>query len=105
MQQHVVCFVTISPAEAKKMAQALVEGKLAACVNIIPAVQSIYSWQGKICDDKESLLVIKTHAERFEALRDKIVELHSYDVAEVIAMPIVGGNPPYLRWVTENTME
>jgi len=80
-----------------------VQSRLAACVNIIDAVQSIYSWEGKICDDGEALMVIKTSRGRFEALRDEVVKLHPYDVPEVVALPIVDGHEPYLQWVGRST--
>ena len=85
------------------MAGALVREKLAACVNIIPAVRSIYSWKGEVCDDGEALMVIKTRSGLLDALRERVVQLHPYDVPEVIALPIVGGHGPYLKWIDEST--
>ena len=101
--ERTVVLVTASPAEAPALARALVDRRLAACVNIVPAVRSIYRWQDDICDDEESLLVIKTRAERLQQLKAAVAELHSYDVAEVIALPIVDGAPNYLAWLDENT--
>lgn len=89
-------------AEAEAIASAIVESRLAACVNIIPAVQSVYRWQGKVESAAESLLVIKTTGDQFNALRDRILELHSYDLPEVIALPLVTGSEPYLDWIREN---
>lgn len=99
-----VCFVTASSSEeAGKLAGALVEERLAACVNIIPEIRSLYRWEGKLCDDNESLLVIKTSRERIEQLIERVRELHSYTVPEVIAMPIHAGNADYLKWVHNET--
>ncbi len=86
---------------AKKLASALVENREAACVSILPSVRSIYRWEGRICDDAERLLIIKTTAERFEAVRDRIRELHTYQVPEVVAVPIAAGDAAYLRWLSE----
>ncbi len=101
--ESIVVYVTAPQGEAGGLARALVENKLAACVNILPLVRSVYTWQGEICEEDEALLVIKTRASLLEALREKVIALHSYDVPEVIAMPITGGHPPYLSWIAENT--
>lgn len=95
--------VTAPPDKAPQIASAVVAEGLAACVNIIPAVRSIYSWKGEICDDGEALMVAKTRAELFEPLRRRVVELHPYDVPEVIALPIAQGHAPYLEWITQST--
>jgi periplasmic divalent cation tolerance protein len=79
----------------------LVEQRLAACVSILPAVESVYRWQEKIESANEALLLIKTTSERFPALRQKILELHSYDTPEIIALPIVAGLEKYLHWLEE----
>lgn len=92
-----------SEAEAETIAKALVEERLAACVNIVSPLRSIYRWEGKIADDREWLLVIKTQAERFLDLETKIQALHSYQVPEVIALPIVQGAEGYLRWLRQET--
>ncbi|MEO1350088.1 MAG: divalent-cation tolerance protein CutA [Cyanobacteria bacterium J06635_15] len=89
-------------AEANAIAQVLVTEKLAACVALMP-IQSIYTWQGKINHDAEWQLVIKTNLDRFSALEVRIKTLHSYDVPEIIALPIVQGSAPYLAWITEQT--
>lgn len=88
---------------ALRVSRALVEGGLAACVNIVPGVRSIYRWQGKLCDDAERLLVIKTRPERLDAVVAAIKANHSYECPEAIALPIVGGAAAYLAWVQENT--
>ena len=90
---------------AEKIARSVVERKLAACVNIIPQLRSIYSWQGKIEDDRELLLVIKTSHERYDALESAIVELHPYDTPEVLLLPIAKGLNKYLDWLSAQITE
>jgi periplasmic divalent cation tolerance protein len=104
MTDTVVIFVTAgSEAEAETIAQALVESRLAACVNILSPVRSIYRWEGKIADDREWLLLIKTQQERFPAVEAKVKALHSYQTPEVIALPIVQGAAQYMRWLKNET--
>ncbi len=91
-----------SEEEAKKIANALVERRLAACVNIIPRVISVYRWQGKIEEAGEYLLLIKTSAGNFAGARDAITELHSYDVPECVAISIAEGSKAYLDWMVES---
>ena len=81
------------------------ESRLVACVNIVPGLRSIYRWKGEVCDDAESLLVVKTRAEHLGALTEKIVALHPYDVPEVIALPLAPdeGNPSYIDWLVKQT--
>ena len=100
---HIVVYVTAPVDQAPQLARNLVAAGLAACVNIIAGVRSIYAWEGEICDDEEALLVIKTRAERLPELRSRVVELHPYDVPEVIALPIVDGHSDYLDWIDRNT--
>jgi len=87
---------------AERIASALVEERLAACVNRIPGIVSTYRWQGAVHSDREILLLIKTTREHFEALRERIVELHPYDVPEVIALTIDGGSAAYLDWIEKS---
>jgi periplasmic divalent cation tolerance protein len=87
--------------EASCIAATLVEQHLAACVNVLPPVRSIYRWQEKVEHSEEFLLIIKTTQSRFPALRERIQELHSYDTAEMIALPIVDGSEKYLKWLRE----
>lgn len=89
--------------EAQKIARELVDRRLAACVNVIPQIESIYRWQGKVESTTEWLLIIKTQARAFEKLRDAIKELHSYDVPECIMLEVADGSVPYLRWILENS--
>lgn len=87
----------------ERIGKCLVEERLAACVNLIPGLTSIYRWQGKVENTSEVLLVIKTTGARFEAVRKRIKELHPYEVPEIIAVPIAHGDPEYLKWITENS--
>ena len=104
MVQAVVVLVTCgSEEEAVKIAHSLVEERLAACVNFISPVRSIYRWEGKIWDEKEWLLIIKTQKDRFEDLEKKVKSLHSYSVPEIVSLPIVEGSSSYLDWISENT--
>ena len=92
------------PAErAGELSRAVVEGRLAACVNIVPEVTSVYRWKGELCEDRESLLIIKTASGRVEELTRRLVELHPYDVPEVIAFEVGEGNPDYIQWVLESS--
>ncbi|XP_053152928.1 protein CutA isoform X2 [Hemicordylus capensis] len=90
---------------AKEIARAVVEKRLAACVNIVPQITSIYEWKGKIEEDAEVLLMIKTRSSRISALAEFVRSVHPYEVAEVIAVPIQQGNPPYLQWVRDTVPE
>ncbi len=99
---EIVILSTVDSAElGRKIAGALVSEGLAACVSIIPSVRSIYRWQGKICDEEELLLVIKTTGGRFEDIRRRIRDLHSYQVPEIIALPIGTGDANYIQWLRE----
>ncbi len=92
-----------SPDKAAEVARTLVTEGLAACVNLVGPVRSIYAWKGELCDDQETLAVIKTTADRFEAMKARLVALHPYETAEVIALPVVAGHAPYLAWVAAAT--
>lgn len=100
---RVVLTTAGSQEEARKIANALVERRLAACVNIVPHVESIYRWQGKIETAEEWLLLIKTQAELFDRLRNAVKELHSYDLPECLMLEVADGSPEYLNWIAENT--
>jgi periplasmic divalent cation tolerance protein len=104
MSDPVVVLVTCgSEEEALKIANALVEDCLAACVNLVAPIRSVYRWEGKIWDEKECLLIIKTQKHRFEELEKKVKSLHSYSVPEIISLPITEGSLAYLDWIRENT--
>jgi len=99
-----VVMVTVGdPDEAQRIASDVVKEHLAACCNMIPGVSSVFRWQGQVCREKEILLLMKTPRAKFEALRQRVLELHSYDVPEVIALPIEKGHTPYLDWVRVET--
>jgi periplasmic divalent cation tolerance protein len=91
-----------SEEEAHNIARHLLENRLAACVNIIPQVESIYRWQGKVDSAREWLLLVKTTQERFPTVREAIRELHSYELPECVALPVEDGSLPYLQWVEES---
>ncbi len=103
MDNLIVLITAPGEDEAAKIARALVESRLAGCVNIIKNIRSIYSWEGKIEDEKEVLMIAKTRKKLFKALSKKVRELHSYTVPEIIAIPIVEGSPDYLKWLKEVT--
>ena len=104
MSDPIVVLVTCgSEEEALKIANALVEVHLAACVNLVAPIRSIYRWEGKIWDEKEWLLIIKTQKQRFEELEKEVKSLHSYSVPEIISLPITEGSSAYLNWIRENT--
>jgi periplasmic divalent cation tolerance protein len=104
MNNYIVIYITTgSVNEAEKIGRTLVEEKLVACSNIISPIRSIYSWQGKICDDKEALMVLKTKRKLFKQIVKRVEKLHSYDVPEIIAIPIIEGSGKYLSWINEET--
>ena len=103
--QLAVFYITAGSAEeGNKVGKGLVEAKLAACVNLVEGVQSTYLWQGAINTDKEVLLVVKSRLSLLSKIEAKVKELHSYDVPELIAMPIVGGSEVYIKWVLDSTL-
>jgi len=88
-----------SDEQARELAGALVDRRLAACVNIVPGVRSVYRWKGEVQQEQEWLLVIKSSRRLFPALRDAVRELHSYEVPELLALPLEDGDPAYLGWL------
>jgi periplasmic divalent cation tolerance protein len=100
---RIVLITAGSQEEARKIANALVERRLAACVNIVPQVESIYRWQGKVETAEESLLLIKTQAELFDRVSNAVKELHSYDLPECLMLEVAAGSPEYLDWIAKNT--
>jgi periplasmic divalent cation tolerance protein len=104
MSDYGVVFMTAaSREEAETIAAALVEEKLAACVNILSAVQSVYWWEGKICREQEVFLMAKTRTNLFSRLAAKVKALHSYKVPEIIMLPISEGSAEYLQWIEDVT--
>ncbi|XP_073271920.1 protein CutA, chloroplastic isoform X1 [Primulina huaijiensis] len=100
----IVVYVTVPNQEAgKKLAESIVKERLAACVNRVPGVESIYEWKGEIQTDSEELLIIKTRESLLEALTEHVKANHEYEVPEVIALPIIGGNLQYLEWLKNST--
>lgn len=87
-------------AEARQIGTHLVEKQYAACVNILPRVESIYQWQGKLCEEAEVMMLIKTTRQGFAMMSRELVALHSYDEPEVVALPVADGSAGYLSWVT-----
>ena len=103
MTEYCVIYCTVSSdQEGRLIADSLVQKNLAACVNMITPVRSLYTWKGETCDDEERLLIIKSRASIFEKVRNDIRALHSYDVPEIIAMPILQGDDEYIKWMDEN---
>lgn len=103
MTDHVLALVTAPDADvARTLARAIVEERLAACVSLVDGVTSIYRWEGKTEEAREVQLLIKTRADRLDALTARVAELHPYDVPEVIATPILGGLAPYLAWIDDS---
>ncbi|MFN8092011.1 MAG: divalent-cation tolerance protein CutA [Vicinamibacteria bacterium] len=99
----VVALTTVGKAaDAERVARALVERRLAACVNVVPGVVSTYRWKGEVERDDEHLLVVKTRADRVEALREALVTLHPYELPELVVLPVEAGHAPYLAWIRES---
>lgn len=99
MSERLLAFTTVSSAaDGERIATALVERGLAACVNVLPGAMSVYRWEGALQREAEHVLIVKTNSERFEALRLALVELHPYDVPELVATRIEAGHAPYLEW-------
>lgn len=103
MSEAILVYVTTAnEEEARRIGRTLVERKLAACANIVPAIQSIYEWEGKVVEDDETLLLLKSTATALEELTACVKELHSYSVPCVTAFPIAGGNKDYIQWVFDS---
>ena len=102
MAEHVVALSTApSVDKAAEIARALVEERLAACEKLVPPVRSIYRWKGETCDDAEVLCVIKTRRDRVDALRERLVALHPYEVPELVVLDVEAGHGAYLKWIDE----
>ncbi len=102
MTDKVVVMVTArSRRECRKIARKLVDEKLAACVNITQPVQSVYRWEGKVTQDKEFLMLIKTTRDLFAEISAEIASIHSYHTPEIICLPVIDGSPNYLQWISD----
>jgi len=102
--QNIVILITAgTDGEARRVAEALLEKRKAACVTIVPTVTSLFWWEDRIDSDQESLLVVKSKASLLDEIVSLVKEIHTYDVPEVIALPIIGGNPDYLDWIGQET--
>ena len=100
--KRLVLTTASSPEESRKIARALVESRLAACVNIVPKIESVYRWEGKVEEAQEYLLLIKTTAAAFSSVREKIQQIHSYDLPECISLLVEDGSVAYLNWIEES---
>jgi periplasmic divalent cation tolerance protein len=102
--QNIVIFITTgTDGEARRVAEVLLEQRKAACINIVPTVTSLFWWKDRIESDQESLLIVKSKASLLDEIVSLVKGVHSYDVPEVIASPIIGGNPDYLNWIGQQT--
>ena len=105
MTDYVVVFITASSEkEGEKIAGALVKGRLAACVSVLGQVKSTFRWKGEVSTEQEVLLIAKTKDRLFEKLKKRVLELHSYDVPEILALPILAGFEKYLSWMEKETL-
>jgi len=102
--EFVVVLVTVPDGEvADRIAHALVAEKLAACVNVVPGVRSVYAWEGEICNEGELQCLLKTRRALFPVVRERVLALHPYEIPEIIALPLVEGHAEYLVWLRDNT--
>lgn len=101
----IVVYITVpDESEAVTISKALVDEKLAACVNIVKGIRSIYSWKGKIEDEPEILLILKSRRHLFKKLQSRVKELHSYSIPEIIALPVIEGSEDYMKWLESVTL-
>lgn len=103
MSEAMVYITCRDKAEAEKVGRALIEDRLAACVNIMDGMQSMFRWQGKVDRDRETVLIAKIGAGLVNRLTDRVRSVHSYDCPCVVALPVIGGNPEFLQWIREET--
>lgn len=104
MEDFILILVTASSEEeAKKIAFSLMEKRFAACINLVKDIESIYRWKGKISDEKEVLMLIKTRKKLYKSVEEEVKKLHSYEVPEIIALPIISGSKDYLYWMDSET--
>jgi periplasmic divalent cation tolerance protein len=104
VEDFIVILVTTSAKEeAKKIASSLLEKKLAACVSLVKNIESIYRWKGKLLDEKEVLMLIKSRKKLYKSVEEEVKKLHSYEVPEIIALPVITGSKDYLYWIDSET--
>ena len=103
MSAHFIYVTTPDAATAERIGRTLVEERLAACANILPAMRSIYRWKGAVEQADEAVLILKTAADRVSALTERVAALHPYETPCIVALPIAAGNPAYLDWITAET--
>jgi periplasmic divalent cation tolerance protein len=104
MQEKIVVMITAgSEEEGANIAKGLLDERLIACANLIGGIRSLYRWKGEVCDDPEILLLCKTERQHFSRLSEKVKSIHSYEVPEIIALPVIEGWRPYLEWVEQET--
>ena len=103
MNKYLVYMTAKDVSEARKLGRALLNARLAACVNILGSIESMYRWKGAVRNDKEVSLIAKTTAGKLDALIRKILSIHSYEAPCIVALPIVKGNPTFLRWIEKET--
>ena len=105
MKDECIIVLISAPSEedGAEIGKKIVEERLAACCNIVPAVRSLYWWKGELCDESEALCIFKTRAENFELIKARVVELHPYELPEIIAVDITDGLSPYLSWVIDES--
>jgi periplasmic divalent cation tolerance protein len=96
-----VYITTSSEEEARKIGEALVQERLAACINIMKGLESIYEWQGELCRAQEFVILVKTTQDQWQKLHKRVLELHSYDCPAILALPVSMGNPKFLEWIEE----
>ena len=101
MELNMIYITAGSKDEAAMIGKALVKARLAACVNIIENMNSMYMWNGKLQDDKETILIAKTTMARVPDLIEKVIALHSYDCPCIVSLPVADGNPAFLKWITD----
>ncbi len=106
MDDRILIMITAgSEEEAVRIARALLEERYVACANLLGQIRSLYHWKGEICDDREVLLLCKSRRHLFTQISEKVKSLHSYEVPEIVALPLVDGFPPYMQWIEEETLD
>jgi len=106
MEEKILILITSSSEEeAVHIAERLLDERLIACANLLQPIRSLYRWQGRVCDDREVLLLCKSRRALFGQVRDRVISLHSYEVPEVVALALAEGSPSYLQWIADETRE